>query len=63
MPGREAQVDFAKSPCKVLVDGKYRHVWFFKMTLSHSRHSYEELVLRQYVETFIRCHENAFKAN
>jgi len=62
MPGREAQVDFAKSPCKVLVDGKYRHVWFFKMTLSHSRHSYEELVLRQDVETFIRCHENAFKA-
>jgi transposase len=61
-PGREAQVDFAKSPCKVLVDGKYRHVWFFKMTLSHSRHSYEELVLRQDVETFIRCHENAFKA-
>ncbi len=62
LPGRETQVDFAKSPCKVLVDGKYRHVWFFKMTLSHSRHSYEELVLRQDIETFIRCHENAFKS-
>jgi transposase len=62
LPGREAQVDFAKSPCKVLIDGKYRHVWFFKMTLSHSRHSYEELVLRQDVETFIRCHERAFKS-
>jgi Transposase and inactivated derivatives len=62
LPGREAQVDFAKSPCKVLVNGKYRHVWFFKMTLSHSRHSYEELVVRQDVETFIRCHERAFKS-
>jgi transposase len=62
LAGHEAQVDFAKSPCRVLVNGKYRHVWFFKMTLSHSRHSYEELVLRQDAETFIRCHENAFKA-
>jgi len=32
------------------------------MTLSHSRHSYEELVVRQDVETFIRCHERAFKS-
>jgi transposase len=32
------------------------------MTLSHSRHSYEELVFRQDLETFIRCHENAFQA-
>ena len=62
LAGHEAQVDFAKSPCRVLVNGKYRHVWFFKMTLSHSRHSYEELVVRQDAETFIRCHENAFKA-
>ncbi|MDP4114105.1 MAG: IS21 family transposase [Bacillota bacterium] len=62
LAGYEAQVDFAKSPCRVLVNGKYRHIWFFKMTLSHSRHSYEELVLRQDTETFIRCHENAFKS-
>jgi len=61
-PGHEAQVDFAKSPCKVLINGKYRSIWFFKMTLSHSRHSYEELVLRQDTETFLRCHENAFHA-
>jgi len=61
-PGREAQVDFGKSPCKVLVNGRYRHVWLFKMTLSCSKHSYEELVLRQDIETFIRCHEHAFAA-
>lgn len=61
-PGREAQVDFGKSPCLVLVNGRYRRVWLFKMTLSCSKHAYEELVLRQDMETFIRCHEHAFAA-
>lgn len=60
-PGKEAQVDFAQGPM-VLFEGKARRSWFFKMTLSHSRHSYEELVFRQDVETFLRCHENAFRA-
>jgi transposase len=60
LPGREAQVDFGKSPCYVRVNGRYRRVWVFKMTLSCSKHAYEELVLRQDVETFIRCHERAF---
>ena len=60
-PGKEAQVDFAQGPM-VLFEGKMRRSWFFKMTLSHSRHSYEELVFRQDVETFLRCHENAFRA-
>lgn len=57
--GQEAQVDYAQGPM-VMVDGRARRSWFFKMTLSHSRHSYEEVVLRQDVESFIRCHENAF---
>lgn len=60
-PGREAQVDYAQGPM-VLVEGRARRSWLFKMTLSHSRHSYEELVLRQDVETFLRCHERAFRA-
>lgn len=60
-PGKEAQVDFAQGPM-ILFEGKARRSWFFKMTLSHSRHSYEELVFRQDVETFLRCHENAFRA-
>jgi transposase len=60
-PGKEAQVDFAQGPM-VLFEGKARRSWFFKMTLSHSRHSYEELVFRQDVETFLRCHENGFRS-
>jgi hypothetical protein len=31
------------------------------MTLSHSRHAYEELVWRQDTETWIRCHEHGFR--
>lgn len=60
--GREAQVDFAKSPALVRVGDRYVHPWLFKMTLSHSKHSYEEHVLHQDIETFIRCHERAFKS-
>jgi len=61
LPGREAQVDFGKAPCRVLIKGKYRKPWIFKMTLSCSKHAYEELVLRQDLETFLRCHERAFR--
>lgn len=60
-PGWEAQVDFGLG-APVLRDGKYRRAWLFKMTLSFSGHSYEEQVWRQDVETFIRCHENAFQS-
>jgi len=60
LPGREAQVDFGKSSCYVRHKGRYRRVWLFKMTLSCSKHAYEELVERQDVETFIRCHERGF---
>lgn len=58
-PGKEAQVDFGTGP-RVLHNGKYRKSWLFKMTLSCSKHSYEELVFGQDVETFLRCHEHAF---
>lgn len=60
LPGREAQVDFGKAPCVVRINGRYRHPWLFKMTLSCSKHAYEELVEHQDLETFIRCHERAF---
>jgi len=59
-PGLEAQVDFGTAPCRVLKDGRYTRPYVFKMTLSHSRFSYEELVWRQDTETWIRCHEHAF---
>lgn len=59
-PGEEAQVDFGQG-APTLKDGKYRKPWLFIMTLSNSRKSYEECVWKQDVETFIRCHENAFR--
>jgi transposase len=60
LPGREAQVDFGKATCRVKIDGRYKRAWLFKMTLSCSKHAYEELVERQDMETFLRCHERAF---
>lgn len=61
LPGREAQVDFGLSTCMVKKGKKYRKMWLFKMTLSCSKHSYEELVESQDIATFIQCHINAFK--
>lgn len=61
-PGHEAQVDFGQGPLIGEGSSKLRRSWLFKMTLSYSRHSYEELVFHQDVETFLRCHEHAFQA-
>ena len=58
-PGEEAQVDFGRG-APILKNGRYQRPWFFKIVLSYSRHSYEEVVWKQDVETFIRCHEHAF---
>ena len=58
-PGEEAQVDFGKA-APTLKGGRWARPWLFKMVLSHSRHSYEEVVWKEDVETFIRCHEHAF---
>lgn len=60
-PGEEAQVDFGQG-APTLRNGRYRRPWLFKMVLSWCRHSYEEVVWGQDVETFIRCHERAFDA-
>jgi len=60
VPGREAQVDFGKATCRIRFGDKWKRVWFFKMTLPCSKHAYEELVERQDLETFLRCHERAF---
>lgn len=59
-PGRVGQVDFGE------VTGCYRYlpensrVWVFIMTLGYSRHMYVEHVFDQKMETWLRCHENAF---
>lgn len=60
LPGEEAQVDFGKG-APTLKNGRYVRPWFFKIVLSCSRHSYEESVWTQDVETFILCHERAFE--
>jgi transposase len=60
-PGHEAQVDFG-SGAWVLEDGKKRRPHILRITLSHSRKSYNEPIWRQTTENFIRSLENAFRA-
>jgi transposase len=60
-PGEEAQVDFGYVGLTKDTLGKKRKTWVFNMRLSYSRLDYYEKVYDQKVETFIRCHENAFR--
>jgi len=61
-PGKEAQVDFGKGASTFNpATNKYRKPNLFRMVLSFSRHSYEEVIWKQDVESFIRAHENAFR--
>lgn len=60
--GRDMQIDFGKGALTRTESGRYRRPHLFKAVLCHSRHSYEEVVWRQDVETFVRCVENAFRA-
>jgi transposase len=60
-PGEEAQVDFGFAGRMIDPDtGELRKTWAFVMTLSWSRHQYVEFVFDQKVETWLRCHRNAF---
>ncbi|MBP6952785.1 MAG: IS21 family transposase [Alphaproteobacteria bacterium] len=62
-PGEEAQVDFGY--VGFMPDpksDKKRKAWVFNMRLSYSRLDYYEVVFDQKVETFIQCHENAFRS-
>lgn len=62
-PGEEAQVDFGY--IGLIPDPNHHHkrkkAWVFNMRLSYSRLDYYEIVFDQTVETFIRCHEHAFR--
>lgn len=61
-PGEVGQVDFGSGPMIYdLARCKERKTWFFVMTLAFSRHQYAELVWDQSVETWLRCHSNAFR--
>ena len=62
-PGEEAQVDFFKSPAPVLDSaGRWRRPWVFRMTLSCSKHGYEEALWSQAQVGFMRAHKHAFVA-
>ena len=61
-PGRDLQIDFGKGALTRTESGRYRRPHLFKAVLCHSRHSYEEVVWRQELKTFIRCVEEAFHA-
>jgi len=60
-PGEEAQVDFGYAGIQYDArSGRKRKAWAFVMTLSFSRHQYVEFVFDQKIESWLRCHENAF---
>ena len=59
--GEEAQVDFGYIGLLPMGDCKKRKAWVFNMRLSYSRLDYYEIVYNQKVETFLRCHINAFQ--
>lgn len=60
-PGEEAQVDFFQGPPTLHPEsGRWRRPWIFRMTLSCSRHSYEEPMWKQDRDSFLRAHENGF---
>lgn len=61
-PGEEGQVDFFRgAPTLDATTGQWKRPWVFRLTLSHSRHGYEEAVWDQRLETFLRLHERAFR--
>jgi transposase len=60
LPGEEAQVDFGDIGSRYDQEGKLRKAYIFNMRLSYSRLDYYEVVFDQKVETWIKCHINAF---
>lgn len=59
-PGEEAQVDFGYIGKQYDKDNKLRKAYVFNMRLGYSRYDYYEVVFDQKIETWIRCHINAF---
>lgn len=62
-PGRQAQVDF--SFFRVVFTDEpsvERIVWLFSLVLGHSRMIWARFVVRQDMQTLLRCHAAAFEA-
>ena len=61
-PGQEGQAEFFRgAPTLEATTGQWKRPWVFRLTLSHSRHGYEEAVWDQQLATFLRLHERAFR--
>ena len=62
-PGRQAQVDFSFFRT-VFTDepSVERIVWLFSLVLGHSRMLWARFVVRQDMQTLLRCHADAFEA-
>ena len=60
--GDEGQIDFfrSKAPIRDPKTGKRQFPWVFRMTLSCSRHGYEEALSDRKMSSFLRAHEHAF---
>ncbi len=62
-PGSEGQVDFGYAGLTLdPTSGRPRSTWVFVLVLSFSRHLYAELVFDQRLDTWLACHEHAFRA-
>lgn len=62
-PGQQAQVDFGSvGKMRDPKTGKERQAYCFVMTLSCTRHQYDEFVFDQKMETWIGCHRRAFES-
>jgi transposase len=60
-PGEEGQVDFFQGPPTFdEAQGRWRRPWIFRLTLSCSKHGYEEPMWTQERDGFLRAHEHAF---
>ena len=60
-PGKEAQVDFFQGPPTLHPrEGRWRRPWILRVTLSCSRHGYEEALWTQERTGFLRAIEHAF---
>src|SRR3989304_1763862 len=57
--GQQAQVDWA-SGGRIWHRDRLRSLSSFSMTLGYSRRQYVEFTVSQDMETFLRCHINAF---
>ncbi len=63
-PGKEGQIDYFRAPSPTFdaASGKWRRPWVFRLTLSCSKHGYEEGMWTQDRSSFLRAHEHGFEA-